>query len=234
MSEKKLKSIVVDDSEMQRTSVAKLIKDHQNLELVAEYRNGVEVLQNVKSNEIDVIFLDVEMPLVNGFDLLKSMKHTPQVVLISSDPSHALKAFDFNVTDYLLKPITPPRFNTAVKKALVASSYRKNNVIDDDRHIFVKSNLQRIKVKLTDIKWVEALGDYVKLFLEDATILVLTSMKSFSEKLPANEFLRIHKSYIINLNKVEKFNSNSVELCGEILPLSRKRKMELKEALGEA
>ena len=95
MSEKKLRSIVVDDSEIQRTSVAKLIKNHPNLELVAEYRNGVEVLQNVKSDQVDVIFLDVEMPLVNGFDLLKSMKHKPQVVIISSAPQHALKVFDF-------------------------------------------------------------------------------------------------------------------------------------------
>ncbi|MEO9893883.1 LytTR family DNA-binding domain-containing protein [Aurantibacter sp.] len=233
MSNRKLRSIVVDDSEIQRTIVAKLITNHPNLELVAEYRNGVEVLKNVKSNEIDVIFLDVEMPLVNGFDLLSSMEHTPQIVLISSDPSYALKAFDFNVTDYLLKPIDEARFNIAVRKTLDAS-LNKAKVVEDDRHIFVKSSLQKVKVKLTDIKWVEALGDYVRLNLNDSSILVLSSMKSFSQKLPEDDFLRIHKSYIVNLHKVDKFNSNSVELCGEKLPLSRKRKTELKEALGAA
>ncbi|MRI00076.1 response regulator [Kriegella sp. EG-1] len=233
MIDKKLRSIVVDDSEIQRTIVAKLIKEHPNLELIAEYRNGVEVLKNVKSNEIDVIFLDVEMPLVNGFDLLNSMEHTPQIVLISSDPSYALKAFDFNVTDYLLKPIDSSRFNIAVKK-IVKGSLNKVKNDEDDRHIFVKSSLQKIKVKLSEIKWVEALGDYVKLHLNDSSILVLSSMKSFSQKLPEDDFLRIHKSYIVNLHKVDKFSSNSVELCGEKLPLSRKRKSELKEALGAA
>ena len=233
MSEKKLKSIVVDDSEIQRTSVAKLIKNHPNLELVAEYRNGVEVLQNVKSDEVDVIFLDVEMPLVNGFDLLKSMKHKPQMVMISSAPEHALKAFDFDVTDYLLKPIESPRFDTAVKKTLIGS-FANRSEESDDKHIFVKSSLQKIKVRLADINWVEALGDYVKLISEDTNIIVLSSMKSFSEKLPVEQFLRIHKSYIINLEKVDKFTSTTVELCGKKLPLSRNRKIELREALGAA
>lgn len=233
MSEKKLRSIVVDDSEIQRTTVAKLIKKHPNLELVAEYRNGVEVLQNVKSDEVDVIFLDVEMPLVNGFDLLKSMKHTPQVVMISSEPKYALKAFDFNVTDYLLKPIDSPRFDTAVKKTLIGSFSKKDGE-EDEKHIFVKSSLQKIKVKLSDINWVEALGDYVRLLTDDSNIIVLSSMKSFAGKLPEDQFLRIHKSYIINLEKVDKYNSTSVELCGKKLPLSRNRKLELREALGAA
>jgi len=233
MSEKKLRSIVVDDSEIQRTTVAKLIKNHPNLELVAEYRNGVEVLKNVKSDEVDVIFLDVEMPLVNGFDLLKSMKHTPQVVMISSEPQHALRAFDFNVTDYLLKPIDSPRFDTAVKKTLIGSLSSKEDS-QDDKHIFVKSSLQKIKVKLSDINWVEALGDYVRLLTTDSNIIVLSSMKSFSEKLPEDQFLRIHKSYIINLQKVDKYNSTTVELCGQKLPLSRNRKLDLRQALGAA
>lgn len=233
MSEKKLRSIVVDDSEIQRTTVAKLIKNHPNLELVAEYRNGVEVLQNVKSDEVDVIFLDVEMPLVNGFDLLKSMKHKPQVVMISSAPEHALKAFDFDVTDYLLKPIESPRFDTAVKKTLIGSLSTKEET-QEDKHIFVKSSLQKIKVKLSEINWVEALGDYVRLLTDDSNIIVLSSMKSFAKKLPEDQFLRIHKSYIINLEKVEKFTSTSVELCGKKLPLSRNRKLELRAALGAA
>lgn len=231
MPEKKLRSIVVDDSEIQRTSVAKLIRNHPNLELVAEYRNGVEVLQNVKSDEVDVIFLDIEMPLVNGFDLLKSMKYKPQVVIISSAPQHALKAFDFNVTDYLLKPIEAARFDIAVKKTLIGA-WAKKEQRQEDKYIFVKSSLQKIKVRLGDIKWVEALGDYVRLHTDDSNIIVLSSMKSFSQKLPAGQFLRIHKSYIINLEKVERFTSTSVELCGNKFPLSRNRKVELREALG--
>ncbi|MGI9552919.1 MAG: LytR/AlgR family response regulator transcription factor, partial [Aurantibacter sp.] len=118
-------------------------------------------------------------------------------------------------------------------KTLIGSLANKEDA-HEDKHIFVKSSLQKIKVRLADINWVEALGDYVRLLTDDANIIVLSSMKSFSEKLPENQFLRIHKSYIINLEKVEKFTSTSVELRGKKLPLSRKRKVELREALGAA
>jgi two-component system, LytTR family, response regulator len=226
----KLRSIVVDDSSMQRMAVAKLVNNHPNLALVGEYSNAIEAKNALKNNEIDLIFLDVEMPIINGFDLLESLDNPPQVILITGKPDYALKAFEYDVTDYLHKPITMGRFDASVKRA-VAKYEQKHRVIEDEEHIFVKSNLKKRKVILSDIKWVEALGDYIKLVTDDANIVILSTMKAFEDQLPQDKFLRIHKSFIVNLEKIEKFNSKNVEVGGRSIPLSRNKKSELAEAL---
>lgn len=226
----KLRSIIVDDSSMQRMAVAKLVNNHPNLMLVAEYSNAIEAKNGIKNNEIDLIFLDVEMPIISGFDLLESLDNSPQVILITGKPDYALKAFDYDVTDYLHKPITMSRFDSSVRRA-VAKYEQLHRTNEDEEHIFVKSNLKKRKVILNDIKWIEALGDYIKLVTDEANIVILSTMKSFEEQLPEDKFLRIHKSYIINLEKVEKFNSKNVEVSGRSIPLSRNKKTELAEAL---
>lgn len=226
----KLRSIIVDDSYIQRMAVAKLVDNHPNLEIVAEYSNAIEAKNGINNNDIDLIFLDVEMPIINGFDLLESLVNPPQVILITGKPDYALRAFDYDVTDYLHKPITLTRFNNAVKRAM--ANYGKMHKVDGDaEYIFVKSNLKKRKVVLNNIKWVEALGDYVKLVTDEANIVILSTMKSFEQQLPEDKFLRIHKSYIVNLEKVEKFNSKKVEVAGRLIPLSRNKKTELMEAL---
>ena len=222
--------IIVDDSTLQRMAVAKLIKNHPLLNLVAEYSNAIEAKNGLKNEIVDLIFLDVEMPIVSGFDLLESLTEPPQVILVTGKAEYALKAFDYDVTDYLQKPITPDRFEASVKRAL--EKFKLENISkDDDEHIFVKSNLKKRKVYLNEINWVEALGDYIKLVTDSANIVVLSTMKSFEKELPTDRFLRIHKSYIVNLGKVEKFNSKNVEVNGKQIPLSRNKKQELAEAL---
>ena len=226
----KMNCIIVDDSTLQRMAVAKLIKNHPLLNLVAEYSNAIEAKNGLKNEIVDLIFLDVEMPIVSGFDLLESLTEPPQVILVTGKAEYALKAFDYDVTDYLQKPITPDRFEASVKRAL--EKFKLENISkDDDEHIFVKSNLKKRKVYLNEINWVEALGDYIKLVTDSANIVVLSTMKSFEKELPTDRFLRIHKSYIVNLGKVEKFNSKNVEVNGKQIPLSRNKKQELAEAL---
>ncbi|MDL5512241.1 LytTR family DNA-binding domain-containing protein [Arenibacter sp. M-2] len=226
----KLRSIIVDDSAMQRMAVAKLVNKHPNLALVAEYSNAIEAKNGIKNNEIDLIFLDVEMPIINGFDLLESLENPPQVILITGKPDYALKAFDYDVTDYLYKPITQHRFEASIKRALTRFE-QMQNVNEEEEYIFVKSNLKKRKVVLNDIKWIEALGDYIKLVTNEGNVVILSTMKSFEQKLPKEKFLRIHKSYIVNLEKVEKFNSKNIEVEGRQVPLSRNKKNELMEAL---
>ena len=226
----KLRSIIVDDSTMQRIAIAKLVNNHPNLAMVAEFSNAIEAKKAIKSNDIDLIFLDVEMPIINGFDLLESLDNPPQVILITGNPNYALKAFDYDVTDYLHKPITLTRFEASVKRA-VAKYEQMNKVTEDEGYIFVKSNLRQRKVVLNDIKWIEGLGDYIKLVTIEGNVVILSTMKSFEQKLPKDKFLRIHKSYIVNLEKVQKFNSKNVEVAGRQVPLSRNKKTELAEAL---
>ncbi|MCV6630655.1 MAG: LytTR family DNA-binding domain-containing protein [Flavobacteriaceae bacterium] len=229
----KLKCIIVDDSSLQRMAVAKLVNNHPLLTLTAEYSNAIEAKNGLKNNAVDLIFLDIEMPIVNGFDLLESLENPPQVILITGKVDYALKAFDYDVTDYLHKPITYERFDASVKRA-VHKFEQINRVEEEDDHIFVKSNLKKRKVILNDIKWIEALGDYVKLVTDEANIVILSTMKAFEKELPADRFLRIHKSYIVNLDKIERFNSKNVEVQGRQIPLSRNKKTELAEALNNS
>ncbi len=230
MKTNKLRTIVVDDSSLQRIAVSKLINAQPNLELVEEYKNGMEAYKNVEKNQIDLIFLDVEMPILNGFEFIESLSNKPQIILITGKPDYAVKAFDYDVTDYLLKPITKSRFDDAVRKA-VLNSAKLTSAAADEAHIYVNSNLKKVKVVISSIKWIEGLGDYIKLVTDDTNILVLSTMKAFIEKLPQDKFLRIHKSYIVNLEKVEKFSSALVEVSGQKIPLSRYKKLQLEEAL---
>jgi len=226
----KLRCVIVDDSSMQRIAVARLVNNHPNLAMVAEYSNAIEAKSGIKNNDIDLIFLDIEMPIINGFDLLESLDNPPQVILITGKPEYALKAFDYDVTDYLYKPISLSRFDGSVKRA-VAKYEHMHKVNEEEEYIFVKSNQKKRKVVLNDIKWIEGLGDYIKLVTNEGNIVILSTMKSFEKQLPEDKFLRIHKSFIVNLEKVEKFNSKTVQVAGRQVPLSRFKKTELEEAL---
>ena len=231
MQVKKLRSIIVDDSAVQRLAISKLIATHADLELIIQYKDGFEAQKKVNSKDIDLIFLDVEMPILDGFEFIESMENPPQVILIAGKSDYALRAFDYNVTDYLLKPITKDRFDDAVRKAMMRANENSAVHSDNQDHIFVNSSLKKVKVVINDIKWIEGLGDYVKVVTENANILVLSTMKAFIKKLPEDRFLRIHKSYIVNLNKVQQFSSALVEVGGHQIPLSRHKKVELEDAL---
>ncbi|PHQ61157.1 MAG: DNA-binding response regulator [Maribacter sp.] len=230
MSNTTLKSILIDDSALQRTALVNLIESHPNVELLHEYNSGINARSYIKENTIDLIFLDVEMPIIDGFELLESLDEIPQIIITTSNPDYAMRAFDHNVTDYLLKPIEKNRFNEAVKRA-IANYSNVRELEEDTEYIYVNSSLKKIKVLLKDIHWIEGMGDYIKLITEDNSILILSTMKSFMHRLPQDKFLRIHKSYIVNLDKVDKFNTAIVEVCGKQLPLSRHKKDELEEAL---
>ena len=226
-----LECAVVDDSSLQRLAIVKMINDHPNLKLVAEYNNAIETKNGLLETKVDLIFLDIEMPILSGFDLLDDLIHKPQVIFVTGKTKYAYKAFNYNALDYLRKPITKDRFANAVYKAISLHKLKTEGAVDDDDYIFVKSNLKKKKVMLNELKYITALGDYVKLVTVHDPIVVLATMKSFVAQLPPERFMRIHKSYIINIDKVDKYNSRNIEIDGEKIPLSRHKKTELIEAL---
>lgn len=226
-----LKCAIVDDSTLQRLSIVKLIENHPQLDLVAEYNNAIEAKMGLTNNTIDLIFLDIEMPILSGFDLLDDLAHKPQIIFVTGKTKYAFKAFDYDAVDYLRKPISKDRFLNAVHKAITNFKLKNDEGFDEEDFIFVKSNLKKRKVFLNELRYIEALGDYVKLVTEHDALVVLSTMKAFEALLPKDRFLRIHKSYIVNLDKVERYNSKVIELDKEQLPLSRNRKADLAEAL---
>lgn len=226
-----LNCIVVDDSVIQRLSIVKLIENYSSLNLIAQYGSALETKNGLSTHKVDLIFLDIEMPVLNGFELLDVLNNKPQIIFVTGKTEYAFKAFNYNATDYLQKPITRERFSQAVEKALEQHKIKLEFNETDAEHIFVKSNLKKRKVYIRDIKWIEALGDYVKLVTEDTSLVVLSTMKAFEGELPEGKFLRIHKSYIVNLDKVDRFNSKNVEVGSYEIPLSRNKKSLLVDAL---
>ena len=232
MEDTLLKCAVVDDSSLQRLSIIKLIKDHPNLKLVAEYNNAIETKNGLLDTDVDLIFLDIEMPILSGFDLLDNLANKPQIIFVTGKTKYAFKAFDYDAVDYIHKPVNKERFNNAVAKAINLHNLKVNGTtVEDEDFIFVKSNLKNRKVFLNKLKYIEALGDYVKFVTEKDTFVVLATMKSFEKQLPQDKFLRIHKSYIVNLEKVERYNSKNIEIDKQQIPLSRHKKSDLIEAL---
>ncbi|UCD60762.1 MAG: response regulator transcription factor [Flavobacteriaceae bacterium] len=226
MNDKYLNTLVIENSKVQRTVICQLVRNHDYLILSEACSNAIDASRIIKNNRIDLILLDIEMPYINGFDLLASLDNNIQVMIITANPNHALKAFDYGVTDYLLKPVKTDRFYQGVKKVLTNYSIARES-FEEGEYLWVRSNLKKRKLNIKEIKWIEALGDYVKIITDSENLIVLSSMKSISDKLPKDRFLRIHRSYIVNLNKVEKFGCTSVEVGQYQLPMSRKQKTKL-------
>jgi DNA-binding LytR/AlgR family response regulator len=211
--------------------IVKLVSNHPNLRLVGNFSNAIEAKNCLTVNEVDLIFLDVEMPVINGFNFLDALKVKPQIVFVTAKTDYALKAFEYNATDYLQKPVSLERFNTTVKRALENYSLTHEPPVESGEHIFIKSNLKKLKIYTSKIKWIEAYGDYVKVVTEDASNLVLSTMKSFENDLSKERFIRVHKSFIINIDKVERYNSKFAEIGPTKIPLSRNKKENLAKAL---
>ena len=225
MRDSPLKTLVVENSKVYCKIIARMVKNHDDLNLVAACCNAIDANRIIKNHKIDLILLDIEMPFINGFDLLESLDQEIQVIIISGNSHNALKAFDYGVRDFLLKPLNIDRFDNAIRKVL--TNNKLNEIEEDKEFLMVRSHLKNKKVSLKEIKWVEAFGDYVKIITDKEKVIALSTMKSISDKLPNDRFLRIHRSYIVNLNKIEKFGCTSVEIDEHQIPMSRKQKPKL-------
>ena len=174
----KLNCIVVDDSAIQRMTITKLVNESTNLHLVGDFANALETKNSLNNNNVDLIFLDIEMPLISGFDLLDGLKVKPQIIFITSKADYAVKAFDYEATDFLQKPISKDRFLKAVKKALELHQLRNESHEELGEAIIIKSNLKKLKVFTHKIKWIEAYGDYIKVVTDDESHLVLSTLST--------------------------------------------------------
>ena len=222
-----LRTLVVENSKVQCNIIARLVRNHDHLNLVATSSNAIEANRIIKNHKIDLILLDIEMPFIDGFSLMESMDQKIEVIIISGNSDYALKAFDYDVTDFLLKPLKYDRFNNAILKVLKKQSYKGNIIEEDVEFLIVRSNMKKKSINIKEIKWVEALGDYIKIITDKEKVTALSTMKLISDKLPNDRFLRIHRSYIVNLNKVEKFGCTTVEIDEHQIPMSRKQKPKL-------
>ncbi|MCF6279272.1 MAG: LytTR family DNA-binding domain-containing protein [Flavobacteriaceae bacterium] len=218
-----LRCILADDEPIARQILENYIDVVPNLELVASCKNAFEVIEILESEQIDVLFLDINMPKLSGISLLKTLKSRPNVILTTAYSEYAIEGFELSVTDYLLKPFSLERFMQAIAK--LKTPKQKHSTIkpltkESPNFIFVKSDKKLIKLNLDSINHIEAYGNYIKIYT-DKMILVSETLSHFLEKLP-NQFLRIHKSFIINFNKLKLIDGNQIVLLNEIkLPIGK-------------
>ncbi|MDF2448440.1 MAG: DNA-binding response regulator [Bacteroidota bacterium] len=222
--------IVVDDSLVARKALMLLIEQVPYLKVKKECSTPLEAYNYLKSNHIDLIFLDIEMPGMTGIELIKNLKQRPIIILISSKKEYAVEAFELNVADYILKPVSLARFMVAVEKAKEISEGTDKKIEFNEKeqdYIFVRSNSVLAKIKLSDILYVQAYGDYVKIFTKDKTHLVHCTLKSIEEKLSFGRFYRLHRSYIISIDHIDKIEENDAYIGKTPIPIGEQYKKEL-------
>jgi DNA-binding LytR/AlgR family response regulator len=223
-----MECLIIDDDEIARRTVQHCVGRTDFLRLAGSCASVPEALKIIREKKIDLIFLDVEMPEMTGMDFLRTFKEIPQIILITGKKEYAAEAFDYDVTDYLLKPIDYPRFLKAAMKAQGIHNSMQVNHEDGEDALFIKKDGNRlVRLPATEILWIEALADYVNIHTKDARHTVLATMKSIEAKLPAKDFIRIHRSYIVRLDKVSEIEENSVIVGGKIIPVSRSHKDDL-------
>jgi len=217
-----MKALIVDDNDIARTTLSHLAKQVPNLTIVNEYSNAIEAYHHLQNNHVDLIFLDIEMPEMTGIELTKALSGKETIIIFtSSNKDYALEAFELNIADYILKPVMPARFLQAVSKAQSILESKKDEVeVTKDEFLFVRdSNITR-RLKLDDIFYAEAMGDYVKFYTREKIFAIHGTMKSAEERLPKDNFIRVHRSFIIAVDKIDTLQDGGIMINGKFIPVA--------------
>lgn len=228
--------IIIDDEEMARVIIKTLCNQIKSLKLVEEFPNAIQAIKYLNENHVDLIFLDIHMPNFSGLDFIKTLKDPPKIIFTTSDPKFAIEAFEYDfIVDYLLKPIELPRFEKAIRKAerhqirQEQINTTKESELKNDFYVNIDRRL--IKIDLPSIYLIEAKGDYINIKTEDKNYVVHSTLKKIEEKLPDSLFLKVHRSYIINVKKIIDIEDNSVLIKKDVVPVSRSNRPELMKRL---
>ncbi len=232
----KIKCLIVDDEPL----AIKLIKNHlkhfKQFEIVAECENAIEASQILQNNNIDLLFLDIQMPEINGIDFLKSLTQRPKVIITSAYKEFAIDGFNLDVLDFLLKPISLDRFFKAINKFLDTTNVNRNTVVLNENKLedlFIKDNNKTYRVNPLDILYIEGMREYIKIITNNANIVTKSSLTRFYDQLPKELFIRIHKSFIINTRKVKVFTTLHVEINDKKIPIGRSYKINTIDILNK-
>lgn len=222
--------VIADDEPIARMGMQQLVRQVSFLRLAGVAKDALEVNNFLTTTKVDLLFLDIQMPKISGIDYLKTLQYPPQVIFTTAFAEYAVEGYELDILDFLLKPITLPRFLKAVNKARDYFEQAANNTttaLADDPYIFVKTNKQLQKILFEEILFVEAMLNYVVIYTAAQKFITYASMKTMQESLPAARFLKIHKSYIIAVAKIKTIEGNMVSIGNHQLPVSRAHKEAL-------
>ncbi len=230
----KTRCLIVDDEPLAIEVIETYLKNLSDIEIIGTCNNAVQAFEIVKKQNVDLIFLDIQMPQITGIDFIKALNNPPKVIFTTAYRDYAIDGFDLNVVDYLLKPISFDRFLKAIDKYYVATPANVVSPIPTsgeenktEPYIFIKSDRKMIRVLLDDIYFIESLKDYVTIYKKDKKIITKNQITFFEQTLPSDKFLRIHRSFIVSISKIEAYTPSSIEILNKNLPIGRNYKNEV-------
>lgn len=225
--------LIVDDNMIARTTMRQLVSYTPGIAVLAECSSAIEAYHIIKAQQVDILLLDIEMPGMSGIELARQLTpNKPVIIFTTSKNDYAVDAFELNVADYVVKPVTPARFIQAIERATdLLESNRQEVKTDKDAVIFIRdSNIVR-RLLLNDIQYIEAMGDYVKIFTPQKYYAIHSTLKILETKLPAEKFFRTHRSYIIAINKIDSIQEGIILINGKSIPVSDSYKAALTKRL---
>lgn len=216
-----IRCIIIDDNEIALMATKQCASKVENLQIVATFNDSIQALTYISSNPVELIFLDIEMPELNGMEFIRALNQPrPLIILTTSHTQFALEAYEENVLDYLVKPISFPRFLNAVNKA--QSMLEKHKLEHSDNEtIFIKKGNIIVRVNKSEILWIEGLGDYVTLNTEKEKFVVHSTMHAIEQKFSSKEFMRVHRSFIIRIDKINNIEDNCISYFDKFIPIGK-------------
>lgn len=222
----KINCVIIDDEPLAINVIKKHLEEFQNVTIIDTFNNPLEAIDTLERERVDVLFLDINMPKMNGLEFLKNISIKPYVIITTAYREFAADSYELDVLDYLVKPIPFPRFLKSINK-LTQQIHLNHNIKEtplgnENSYIFLKVDKKLVKVLYDNILYIESLKDYIKVSTTTGNYIVHKSLTSITEELPSNNFLRIHRSYTIAINKVASIEGNSIEINGKRIPIGRK------------
>ncbi len=225
----KLNYILIDSNPVDRLLFLQVLKNFPEITLNGEFSDCFNAKEYLNYNSVDFVIISSDLSVFNGFEFVNQLKDDIEIILLTKTPMDAIKSYEMGFIDCLLKPVSKDRLKSSIERVAQKINCLKVICEKKEHMIHFKCNFKSEKVQANNIRWVQAMGDYVKVVTKNKNYLVLSTMKSFLNKLPKNQFVRIHKSYIVNLKKVINYTTRNVNTDGKLLPLSRKQKGYFKE-----
>jgi len=232
----KIKCVLIDDEPLAIKVLENYFTNFTDFEVIATFTNSLEALDFINSTTVDAVFLDINMPMMTGFELISLIENKTKVIITTAFREFSAESYDLDVLDYLVKPIPLPRFIKCINKITTEYNLKNNIKVETakgDSHIFIKVDKKMMKINIEEILFVEGMKEYIKVVTPDKTYITHKSLTSLSEELPQDRFLRIHKSYVIALNKVKSIEGNRVQIQSYNIPIGRNYSKEVKNKILE-
>jgi len=214
-----IKALIIDDEPLAQDIIKKYSEGLKSIQIVGSCHDAIEAIEILKNKKIDLLFLDINMPRLSGIEFIKTLQKPPIIILTTAYAEFALEGYELNVTDYLLKPFSYSRFLQAVQKCIEILESKREITEPAIESIFIKSNKKTFQIKFDEITYIEGLGDYINIYTTKTHYVTNVSMKRMEEQLPLDQFIRIHKSFIVNLSKVNSIDGNLVEVGNKKLAI---------------